>query len=115
MVTTMRRRAPTAELVGLAALAAVVLFSADAHAQFSPVAEAGAAAPLVADAGVPAPATAAVAPSGTTVQDRSRGPSEPSLRERGGRNRRANPASGVFFVLVLVGALGYWVLKRIRR
>ncbi len=111
MVTTTRRRRSTAELLGPVAVAVLLVVSADAHAQYSPVADAGAPAALVLDAG----ATAAVTPSATTVQDRSRGPAEPSLRERGGRTRRANPASGVFFVLVLVGTLGYWVLKRIRR
>jgi hypothetical protein len=37
------------------------------------------------------------------------------MRERGGRTRRANPASGVLLVIVLVAALGWYVMKRIRR
>lgn len=44
---------------------------------------------------------------------RSRGP---AMRERGGRRSRAgSTASGVLFLVVLVGAMGYWVLKRLRR
>lgn len=44
---------------------------------------------------------------------RSRGP---AMRERGGRRSRAgSTASGVLFLVILVGAMGYWVLKRLRR
>ncbi len=44
---------------------------------------------------------------------RSRGP---AVRERGGRRSRASSAvSGVLFLLIIVGAMGYWVLRRLRR
>jgi hypothetical protein len=105
---------------GIALLVAALVFrSPHASAQLTPAPAAADAGGGPGDAGGPAAAKAASPstppPSTSAGQDRTRGPAEPSLRERGGRSRRANPASGVFFVLVLVGALGYWVLKRIRR
>ena len=79
--------------------------------------EAGAAA----DAAVPAPVWPRApepTPTTTTTTSSSSGPRPdpgPGLRERGGRTRRGNPASGVLFALVIVAALVWYVVKRIRR
>ncbi len=40
----------------------------------------------------------------------------PSVRERGGRRSRgASTASGAMMLVMLIGALGYYVIKRVRR
>ncbi|MDB4947076.1 MAG: hypothetical protein JWP97_6610 [Labilithrix sp.] len=40
----------------------------------------------------------------------------PALRDRGARRPRAGgAATGVLFLVILVGAMGYYVLKRLRR
>jgi hypothetical protein len=55
-------------------------------------------------------------PSATTSSSSAPRPDPgPGLRERGGRTRRANPASGVVLVFIIVAALGWYVVKRIRR
>lgn len=74
-------------------------------------------APSPADAAVPAPVwPRAPEPSATTSSSSGPRPDPgPGLRERGGRTRRSNPAGGVLLVFVIVGALGYYVMKRIRR
>lgn len=55
-------------------------------------------------------------PSATTTSSSGPRPDPgPGLRERGGRTRRANPASGVLLVIVIVAALGWYVVKRMRR
>lgn len=78
--------------------------------------EAGAA---PADAAVPAPVwPREPAPSATATTSSSSGPRPdpgPGLRERGGRTRRANPASGVLLVIIIVVGLGWYVVKRLRR
>ena len=39
----------------------------------------------------------------------------PSVRERGSRTRRGNPASGALFLVIIIGTLGWYVIKRLRR
>lgn len=69
--------------------------------------------------GVPAPVwPRAPEPATKATASSSSGPRPdpgPGLRERGGRTRRANPATGVLFALVIVAALVWYVVKRIRR
>jgi hypothetical protein len=70
-----------------------------------------------ADASTPAPVWPR-APEPTATTSSSSGPRPdpgPGLRERGGRTRRANPASGILLVLLLAGAVGWYVKKRLRR
>jgi hypothetical protein len=103
-----------------ASLAFALLFSSPmalaqpfkAEPDASTAAEAGAP-----DAALPAPAwPRAPEPSATTTSSSAPRPDPgPGLRERGGRTRRANPASGVLLVIVIVAALGWYVVKRIRR
>lgn len=66
-----------------------------------------------------APAPAAPAPRAPTPEPSAeappRPPPGPALRERGGRTRRASPASGALFLAVLVAAMGYYVWKRLKR
>ena len=59
------------------------------------------------DAAVPVP----VAPVTSSVPARG-----PALRERAGRRSRSGgTASGVLMLAVLVGAMGYYVVKKLRR
>lgn len=39
----------------------------------------------------------------------------PGLRERSSHSRRSNPASGALLIFVIVGAIGWYVVKKIRR
>ncbi len=39
----------------------------------------------------------------------------PGVRERSSRNRRSNPASGALLIFVIVGAIGWYVVKKFRR
>jgi hypothetical protein len=51
--------------------------------------------------------------SSTTNDKPARGP---AVRERGGRRSRAgSSASGFLFLAILVGAMGYYVVKKLRR
>lgn len=52
--------------------------------------------------------------AGTTNDPPRRAPG-PSVRERGTRTRRAPVGSGALMILVLVGAMAYYVIKRLRR
>lgn len=55
-------------------------------------------------------------PSATTSSSAAPRPDPgPGLKERGGRAGRGNPASGVLLVIVIVAALGWYVVKRIKR
>jgi len=82
----------------------------DAASDAAPAASASAsAAPLPAWPRAPEP-SATTSSSSTPRPDPG-----PGMRERGGRTRRGNPASGVLLVVVIVAALGWYVMKRIRR
>ena len=62
---------------------------------------------------VPAPVAPVEDDAGATAPPRQRGA---SVRERGGRRSRgASTASGVLFLVILVGAMGWYVVKRLRR
>lgn len=73
-------------------------------------ADAGAARP-VATSTMPAPA-----PAPTATEETPRPARGPSVRERGGRRSRgASTASGALMLFILVGAIGYYVIKKLRR
>lgn len=55
------------------------------------------------------------APEPSTTATTPRPDPGPGLRERSSRNRRSNPASGALLILVIVGAIGWYVVKKIRR
>jgi hypothetical protein len=42
-------------------------------------------------------------------------PPGPSFRGRSGRSRRTSTGSGALIIFVLVGGIGYYVVKRLRR
>jgi hypothetical protein len=92
-------------------------FKVDPNAPTDASAAATEAGAPAADAAAPAPAWPRMPePSATTTSSSAPRPDPgPGLRERGGRTRRANPASGVLLVLVIVAALGWYVVKRFRR
>jgi len=72
--------------------------------------------PAASSASAPAaPLAPAIAPTSTASSETPRPPPGPSVRERGSRTRRGNPASGALFLVVLVGAMGWYVIKRLRR
>lgn len=95
-------------VVRLRALVVLCLLAFAAPASAQPLAE-----PV--DASAPAPARPPVRELPAPGPVTPRPDPGPSMKERGARTRRANPASGVLFVAVLVGAMGYWVLKRFKR
>jgi len=37
------------------------------------------------------------------------------VHERGSRARRTNPASGPIFLAIAIGAMAYYVIKKVRR
>lgn len=75
--------------------------------------------PLTASAQGPVEDAAAspVAPAPTTTSSApERAVRGPAVRERGGRRSRAgSTASGVLMLTILIGAMGYYVMKRLRR
>jgi hypothetical protein len=103
-VKTLRRRLLACALVGWG----LVAFTPPALGQGGEPAAERPLAPPARDAAVEAEADGGA----LTTRPGAKGP---SLRERGGRTRRASPASGVLFVAIIVGAIGYYVLKRLRR
>jgi hypothetical protein len=69
----------------------------------------------------PSPAPSAPTPTPTPSPSPSPDPAPrpargPSVRERGGRRSRgASTASGALMLFMLVGFMGYYVVKRLRR
>jgi len=98
---------------GPALALALLLASREAAAQYSEAPPAPAASPSAASSApppAPAPATSA------TPEKTERPARGPAVRERGGRRSRgASAASGALFLVILIGAMGYYVVKRLRR
>ena len=85
---------------------ALLMGAPAAHAQ-GPVEDAGAEAPSARVPASPAPSTTA------TTERPVRGP---AVRERSGRRSRgASTASGVLMLVMLIGFMGYYVVKKLRR
>jgi hypothetical protein len=87
---------------------ALVAGTPAAHAQ-GPIEDAAAEAP---SARVPASPTPTTTPTATSERP-VRGP---AVRERSGRRSRgASTASGVLMLVMLIGFMGYYVVKKLRR
>lgn len=117
------RRPPLSLYVLLGALLAP-LPSTDAFAQLTPAPstsasasprETSSAATAATSAAPSAGPTAPLAAPSATDSPKPRPDPGPSVKERGSRARRSNPASGPLFVAVLIGAMAYYVIKKIRR
>ncbi|MBS2020342.1 MAG: hypothetical protein JST00_46220 [Deltaproteobacteria bacterium] len=117
------RRPPLSLFVLLGALLAS-LPATDAFAQLTPApsasgsaspTETGSAAPAAPSAAPSAAPIAPLAAPSSTDAPKPRPDPGPSVKERGSRARRSNPASGPLFVAVLIGAMAYYVIKKIRR
>lgn len=96
-----------------------VMRSSPAGAQGSPAEDdaagspAPAASPPASQAPPPNPMIVPTATSSTTNDRPARGP---AMRERGGRRARAGgTASGVLFLAILVAAMAWYVIKKLRR
>jgi hypothetical protein len=91
-------------------------FKVDPDAAPAVSASASASAPASASAAAPPPPAwpRAPEPSATTTSSAPRPDPGPGLRERGGR-RRGNPASGMLFAILIVGSLGYWAFKYVKK
>ena len=64
----------------------------------------------------PPPLSPMIAPAATSSATNDRPARGPSMRERGGRRSRAGgTASGVLFLVILVGAMAWYVVKKLRR
>jgi hypothetical protein len=60
--------------------------------------------------------TAAPTPTTTPTTTTERPVRGPAVRERGGRRSRgASTASGVLMLVMLIGFMGYYVVKKLRR
>lgn len=95
-----------------------LVIATDARAQLTPApSESASAAPPPVASSAPAPPTSApVAPAAApTETSKPRPDPGPSVKERGSRARRTNPASGPLFLAVLIGAMAYYVIKKIRK
>ena len=56
------------------------------------------------------------APTATPSATNDRPARGPAVRERGGRRSRAgSSATGALFLVILVGFMGYYVMKKLRR
>ena len=91
-------------------VAALVVFAPSSASawQGGPVADAGESTPAT-----PAPTSPAPSQSSQAPDRPVRGP---AVRERGGRRSRgASTASGALMLTILIGAMAYYVIKRIRR
>jgi hypothetical protein len=86
-------------------------------AQAQGVLEDAAASPSAPASTTPAPNPLIVpTASATTSSPNDRPARGPSVRERGGRRSRAgSAASGIFVLVLLVGLMGYYVVKKLRR
>ncbi|MBX3187776.1 MAG: hypothetical protein KF819_12205 [Labilithrix sp.] len=94
---------------------AALLAAPGAGAQYS---EASDAAPSASAPPPPAPAPSpASAPSASASASSAGAPVRgPAMRERTSRRSRAgSTASGVLFIVILVAAMGWYVIKRLRR
>ena len=68
------------------------------------------------DAATPTPSVTAIPAPPVTPEPPARPVRGPSVRERGGRRSRgASAASGALMLFILVGFMGYYVVKRLRR
>ncbi|MDB5215702.1 MAG: hypothetical protein JWO86_3629 [Myxococcaceae bacterium] len=91
---------------------ALVAGTPAAHAQ-GPIEDAAAEAP---SARVPASPTPTTTPTTTTTGTSERPVRGPAVRERSGRRSRgASTASGVLMLVMLIGFMGYYVVKKLRR
>jgi hypothetical protein len=97
-------------------LASALVAAAPAADAQGPVTDAAAEAPSAAVPASPTPAPppgAPTAPPSATTERPVRGP---AVRERGGRRSRAgSTASGVLMLVILIGFMGYYVVKKLRR
>jgi hypothetical protein len=92
--------------------------SSIAHAQGPPLATPSASTSAAGSSAPPQPAPLIPPPSDDAgASDPPPRPvRSPSVRERSGRRSRgASTASGVLFLVILVGAMGWYVVKRLRR
>src|SRR4051812_11990907 len=90
--------------------------SSPAAAQGSPTEDASSTAPVATSAPPPNPMVVPTATATATTPSNDRPARGPALRERAGRRSRGgSAASGALFVVILVGAIGYYVVKRLRR
>jgi hypothetical protein len=85
-----------------------------AHAQ-GPIEDAAAEAPSARVPASPTPTTTPTA-TATTTATSERPVRGPAVRERSGRRSRgASTASGVLMLVMLIGFMGYYVVKKLRR
>lgn len=107
-------RSLLAFVLSVTAVAAVV--PSTALAQGGEVSDGGAAPPSPKPAPVAPPTGLLAPPPAASAEAAPRAPRGPAVRERGRRRSRGSSiASGALMLFMLVGAMGYYIIKRLRR